>query len=416
MMLQTLRQRFRHRPDTEHEQALIRVGLAIFALTFLYITYTVTGSLASKRLVFIGAISYLVVASCLVVALLFTDRISARRRVLGIMLDTSIVTFVLVVSDYIGAPLYGGYLWAIIANGFRFGKRYLYIAQGLSVMGFTFVLLVGDFWKAYPMFGIGLLIWLLVIPGYISILLRRLEAARASAEQANAAKSHFLANMSHELRTPLNAIIGYSEMLAEESREQGQTENANDLNKIRHSGIHLLGLINEILDLSKIEEGKMEVLKEDIDIAALVAEVTTTIAPLAEKNDNQLQTEIAADIGILSSDVTKLRQVLFNLLSNACKFTHHGHILLKVDKLVQGDKDYLSFQVIDDGVGVSAERIETIFLPFQQESRSTSKAYGGTGLGLSISKRFCELMGGNLLVESIKGEGSTFTVQLPLQA
>ena len=266
------------------------------------------------------------------------------------------------------------------------------------------------------MFGIGLLIWLLVIPGYVSILLRRLEAARAGAEQANTAKSHFLANMSHELRTPLNAIIGYSEMLAEDSLAQGQTENANDLNKIRHSGIHLLGLINEILDLSKIEEGKMEVLQEDIDIAALVAEVSATIAPLAEKNDNQLQTQIVADIGILCSDVTKLRQVLFNLLSNACKFTHHGHILLKVDKLVRDNNDYLTFQVIDDGVGISAEQIENIFLPFQQESRSTSKVYGGTGLGLTISKRFCELMGGNLQVESVKGEGSTFTVQLPLQA
>jgi two-component system sensor histidine kinase RpfC len=415
-MLQTLRQRFRHRPDSEHEQALIRVALALFALVFLYVTYSVTGSLAGKRPVFIGTMSYIVVASCLVLALLFTDRISPRRRVLGIMLDTAIITFVLVVADSIGAPLYGAYLWVIIANGFRFGKSYLYIAQALSVLGFIFVLLMGDFWETYPMFGIGLLIWLLVIPGYVSILLRRLEAARAGAEQANTAKSHFLANMSHELRTPLNAIIGYSEMLAEDSLAQGQTENANDLNKIRHSGIHLLGLINEILDLSKIEEGKMEVLQEDIDIAALVAEVSATIAPLAEKNDNQLQTQIVADIGILCSDVTKLRQVLFNLLSNACKFTHHGHILLKVDKLVRDNNDYLTFQVIDDGVGISAEQIENIFLPFQQESRSTSKVYGGTGLGLTISKRFCELMGGNLQVESVKGEGSTFTVQLPLQA
>jgi signal transduction histidine kinase len=232
------------------------------------------------------------------------------------------------------------------------------------------------------------------------------------------AKTHFLSNMSHELRTPLNAIIGYSEILGEEMRENGQDEHANDLKNIHSSGAHLLGLINELLDLSKIEEGRMDILNEDINVHELTTDVLNTIYPLAEKNANQLNVEVTPDINIIRADITKLRQVLFNLLSNACKFTHNGHITLTLNKKTMkgnsGTEDCLEFRVIDDGIGIAADKIDSIFLPFHQENLTTSKEYGGTGLGLALSKRFSELMGGKLLVKSSKNSGSTFTVLLPI--
>jgi signal transduction histidine kinase len=267
------------------------------------------------------------------------------------------------------------------------------------------------------MFGIGLLIWLIVIPPYISTLLDRLGDAISKAQKADRSKNHFLANMSHELRTPLNAIIGYSEMVGEDLRENGQTEHAHDLKKIHDSGTQLLGLINEILDLSKIEAGRMHVFYEDIDVRELVSNVATTIQPLAEKNANQFKISVADEVSTLRADATKLRQILFNLLSNACKFTHDGHISLTVSKKSmthhEANNECLAFKVADDGIGIAVEKIESIFLPFHQENLHTSKESGGTGLGLAISKRFCELMDGKLLVKSTKGEATTFTVLLP---
>jgi two-component system sensor histidine kinase RpfC len=412
-MLPHFRHRLRQRPDSEHEQTLIRVGLAVFALVFLSVAYATTGSLEGKGPVLAGAIVYLLVSVGLAVALLFDDQVSPLRRSLGITLDTSIVTFALVLADAVAAPLYGGYLWAIIANGFRFGKGYLYLAQALSVIGFGFVLLVSKFWHANPMLGIGLWIWLLVIPPYVSLLLNRLSEAIASAEQANTAKSRFLANMSHELRTPLNAIIGYSEMLEEECRAQGREEQLTDLHNIHQAGTHLLGLINEVLDLSKIEQGRMEVVWEEVDLRQLIADISAVIDPLAAKNANELLVNMEGNIPTLRTDPIKLWQVLFNLLGNACKFTHNGNIVLDVRLAEDGHQRWIVIQVSDNGVGIEADKLDSIFQPFVQESHSTTKLYGGTGLGLAISKQFCELLGGTLSVTSQKNAGSQFIIKLP---
>lgn len=413
-------QRFRHRQDTEHEQALIRVGLASFALIFLLVSYQVTGKTEHRTEVLIAALLYLAFSIGLVAVLWFHATPSPSRRLTGIVIDMGIVTYALSVTGDIGAPLYGGYLWGIIANGFRFGKNYLYAAQAIAVAGFCWVIATGAFWQQYPMFAIGLLIWLIVIPPYVSILLNRLSEAVTQAKKADMAKNHFLANMSHELRTPLNAILGYSEILGEEMRDSGQTGHAHDLKNIHNSGIHLLGLINEVLDLSKIEEGRMDVCYENINIHELTHDVAATIRPLVEKNANQFEIDVASGITTLRTDVNKLRQVLFNLLSNACKFTHNGHIRLAVSQKTIGrgeqSKQCLVFKVTDSGIGIQAEEIESIFLPFHQESQDTSKAFGGTGLGLTISKRFCELMGGKLLVKSTKGEGCCFSAVLPISS
>ena len=240
-----------------------------------------------------------------------------------------------------------------------------------------------------------------------------LKLATAAAEAANQAKSTFLANMSHELRTPLNAVILYSELLQEEAEDQGLNEFLPDLEKIRSAGRHLLGLINNILDLSKIEAGKMDLYLETFDLGEVVGDVTATVRPLFEKRNNTLTPTVAPDTGSMHADQTKVRQILFNLLSNASKFTENGTITLKVGRRADGDRDGIEFQVQDSGIGMTPEQVEKLFQPFTQADVSTTRKFGGTGLGLTIVKRFCELMGGRIDVASEAGRGTTFTTWIP---
>ncbi len=240
-----------------------------------------------------------------------------------------------------------------------------------------------------------------------------LMAARDQAIEANRAKSTFLANMSHELRTPLNAIIGYSELIEEELSERDDDEFIPDLKKIQTAATHLLSLINDILDLSKIEAGKMDLFLETIDVSSLMDGVVTTVMPLVEKNNNELEVRSGDGLGRMHTDLTKVRQTLLNLLSNASKFTEKGRITLSVRRESVNGVDWLEFTVSDTGIGMSEEQVVRLFKDFTQADSSTTRKYGGTGLGLAISRRFCQMMGGDISVTSEVGKGSTFTVRLP---
>ncbi len=240
--------------------------------------------------------------------------------------------------------------------------------------------------------------------------------AKRAAEEANRAKSRFLANMSHELRTPLNAIIGYSEMLLEEGDELSGAEIRPDLEKIRNAGHHLLGLINEVLDLSKIEAGRMDLYLEEFEVDAVIHEVASTIQPANTARGNHLEILVEPGLGPIRADLTKVRQILLNLLSNAAKFTERGTIQLTA-RQERGDDGgtWIVLAVADSGIGMTPEQLGRLFQPFTQADASTTRRYGGTGLGLTITRRFCEMMGGEIRVTSEAGRGTTFTVRLPTQ-
>ena len=238
-----------------------------------------------------------------------------------------------------------------------------------------------------------------------------LQESQKAAEAANEAKSTFLANMSHELRTPLNAIIGYSEMLIEDAEDENE-DFIPDLDKINSSGKHLLGLINDILDLSKVESGKMELFIEKFDLEKILKEVSATITPLVEKNNNSLNLAINTETKSISADITKIRQILLNLLSNATKFTEEGEINIIVDDN-PNNSSLIDFKVSDSGIGMTPEQVDKVFKPFTQADEKTTRKFGGTGLGLTITKMFAEMMGGGIDLSSKINEGTTFIVSIP---
>lgn len=412
-LIARLKQRLNQRTDSEHEQALIRVAI-ISSILVHYIIYTTwidpdyvnaAYSLWAVALVLFGA-------ALLFLAIVINPNPSPVRRVAGIAYDVTTLTIGMFHLSEVSTPLYVVLLWIVFGNGLRFGQRYLLISSAASFMGFLFVILYSDYWADKQLLGGGLLLGLVLLPLYVSFLLRRLVEARQVAEEASRSKGFFLANLSHEFRTSLNAIIGYSEMIREEAQDKQEPEIARDIERIYSSGRHMLNLINNVLDVSKIEAGKLELLPEDISVDVALDEVIQTIRPFAEQNENRVEIEVEGQLGNMRTDQTKLKQILLNLLNNAAKFTHNGVIKLSARRQ-QGESGRMVFRVIDNGIGMNPEQLNLLFSDFTQASADISRVYGGTGLGLSISRRLARLMGGDITVSSHQGMGTTFTIDLP---
>jgi signal transduction histidine kinase len=241
-----------------------------------------------------------------------------------------------------------------------------------------------------------------------------LRLATEEAELAGAAKAEFLAKMSHELRTPLNAVIGYSQILLEDAEDEGDSETTADLNKIHNAGQHLLKLVNEVLDLSKIEAGKMELDLEETDLGELLGEIVHAARPAATKHENEILCTIAPNLGTALCDASKFRNMTGQLIDNAVKFTHNGKIELVAERHLDGSSDDLVIHVVDTGIGIASDQIANLFEKFTVADDSSTSKYGGTGLGLALSQKLCKLMGGEIFVESEFGKGSRFTIRVPL--
>ena len=372
-------------------------SIAIFILSFIlnkkgyHAESTIPASLeimfhASLAVYFIGWESGFFYYTLAIIPLVFSNPTASRIQ--KILISVVIIIFFLSLKYFSNSHIPNIYLDKDVINNLYFMNSF-FIIVGISALVY-YVSLASD------------------------ITENKIDKERNEADLANQAKSTFLANMSHELRTPLNAIIGYSELLKDEAEDAGYKQASKDLSKITNAGNHLLSLINSILDLTKIEAGKTELEYQSINIRPLIEDVVSTIIPLVEQGKNTLTINCNDDIGYACTDQTRMKQILFNLLSNACKFTENGTIEVKAYKENKKTQEWLCISVIDSGIGIPSHKIEMLFQPFMQADISTTRLYGGTGLGLTIIKSFIMLMDGVINVDSTVGKGTTFTIKLPL--
>ena len=399
--------------NPEQEQAILR--MAIPASVFSYLIFNKPSTNKGLELWHSGiefVVIFFLVAVVIYISTLIIQQSSHYRRVLGILVDTIGQSYALYITGPIGAPWYGLYLWVILGNGFRYGEKYLYFATATSILGFSLVAKYTPYWHNHRGLAIGLAFTLVLIPAYSAILIRRLNEARQRADAASRAKSNFLSSMSHEIRTPLNGILGMTDLLR--LRPLGQ-EDKECVETIHLSGLALARQIDEILDLSKIEAGRMTLEKIDFDLHALLN--TTLRIFQTQAQDKGLVLNGIVDPTtpfLLSGDPHKIRQIITNLVGNAIKFTEQGKIAVRVFPLkTEQSEIIIRFEVKDTGTGIPQDQLQNIFKPFTQASDSVTRNYGGTGLGTTICKNLVELMGGNIGVESMPGAGSTFWFEIP---
>ncbi|WP_428607824.1 ATP-binding protein [Sedimenticola sp.] len=407
--------RLNNRPDSEHEQAAVRIVIQVVLLVYILASGPFTNEALQEWYFVLAFIScFILLASTLFISILVWPEKSPLRRVIGIFADISAFSIGMALTGELGAPWYAVYLWVTFGNGFRYGEKYLYLSGTLSVIGFSIVIASTPYWQENLPLGIGLLVSLIVLPGYAAKLTKRIHQERRRAEAANQAKSEFLARMSHEIRTPLNGIIGTGELLKSCNLNQIEREYVDT---VYTSGHTLLRLIEDILDISKIEAGKLEIERTPFDLYALINSTVKMLAPQVNKRKVQLFSHIDPAIPFrLIGDPLHLRQVLINLIGNAIKFTEEGQVELRCILTHEaGESRRVRFEVIDSGIGIPEAIQDKIFEKFTQADGSTTRRFGGTGLGTTIAKQLVELMDGEIGLTSTPGSGSTFWFDIGFQ-
>jgi two-component system sensor histidine kinase RpfC len=411
----SLRARLAARPDTEHEQAIVRVvvGIALFLYLLLRVLLADDASVAGNPFL-LAMIAYLVSTSAIFAAILISPAPSAARRLLSVVFDVGAVSYFMAQTGVHGSPLFMVYVWVTLANGFRYGQRYLLFALVASAVGFGSVLYLDDFWIANRMEGLGLIAAFIALSLYVRSLVKRMFDAVARAEAANEAKRRFISVVSHEMRTPLNAIVGMSDLMRDTTLTR---EQADMLQTLRGSSQVMLGLVEDVLDFSKIEAGKLVLERTDFDLHALVNSTSRILQAQAQAKSIEFVVSIMSEVPpALRGDAHHLRQVLINLAGNAVKFTERGSVTVHVSLQEETDAGVrLKFSVRDTGIGIPQEAQQRIFDSFTQADQSTTRRFGGTGLGTTIAKQLVELMGGRIGLESAVGLGSTFWFEIVVE-